>query len=72
MRLIATCPEETKAVLVAELEALGVTGIEPSYRAVTFEATPQQFFEAHLKLRTASRILKVIKDVPATVDLIVG
>ena len=65
MRLIATCPEETKAVLVAELEALGVTGIEPSYRAVAFEATPRQFYEAHLKLRTASRILKVIKDVPA-------
>ena len=39
MRLIATCPEETKAVLVAELESLGVTQIVPSYRAVEFEAT---------------------------------
>ena len=65
MQLIATCPEETKPALVLELEALGARGIAPGYRAVTFEASDALFYELHLKLRTASRMLKVIKEVPA-------
>jgi putative N6-adenine-specific DNA methylase len=65
LRLIATCPEETKAALVHELEALGATDLVPGFRAVSFEATDELFYELHLKLRTASRILRVIKDVPA-------
>lgn len=65
MQLIATCPEETKPALVLELEALGATDLVPGYRAVTFEATDALFYELHLKLRTASRILKVLKEVPA-------
>jgi putative N6-adenine-specific DNA methylase len=65
LRLIATCPEETKPALVAELEALGVSGIEPAFRAVLFAATPAQFYELHLRLRTASRILRVLREVPA-------
>jgi putative N6-adenine-specific DNA methylase len=65
MQLIATCPEETKPALVLELEALGAANIVPGYRAVSFEASDALFYELHLKLRTASRILKVIKEVPA-------
>jgi putative N6-adenine-specific DNA methylase len=65
LRLIATCPDETKTALVLELEALGVRDIVPGYRAVTFEASDALFYELHLKLRTASRILRVIKEVPA-------
>ncbi len=65
MQLIATCPEETKPVLVLELEALGARSIVPGYRAVAFESNEALFYELHLKLRTASRILKVIKEVPA-------
>jgi len=65
MQLIATCPEETKPALVLELEALGARDIAPVYRAVTFDASDELFYELHLKLRTASRILKVIKEVPA-------
>jgi putative N6-adenine-specific DNA methylase len=65
MQLIATCPEETKPALVFELEALGARSIVPAYRAVAFEASDALFYELHLKLRTASRILKVIKEVPA-------
>ncbi|MBL8270467.1 THUMP domain-containing class I SAM-dependent RNA methyltransferase [Steroidobacter sp.] len=65
MQLIATCPEETKPALVLELEALGASSIVPAYRAVAFEASDALFYELHLKLRTASRILKVIKEVPA-------
>jgi len=65
MRLIATCPEETKPALATELQALGATDLVPGYRAISFEATDALFYELHLKLRTASRILRVIKEVPA-------
>jgi putative N6-adenine-specific DNA methylase len=66
MRLIATCPEETKPALMHELETLGAIDLTPRFRAVEFEASEELFYELHLKLRTASRILRVIKDVPAT------
>jgi putative N6-adenine-specific DNA methylase len=65
LRLIATCPEETKPALVQELEALGAVDLEGGFRAVSFEASEELFYELHLKLRTASRILRVVKDVPA-------
>jgi len=65
MRLIATCPEEAKPALMRELESLGAQGLAPGFRAVSFEATDELFYEVHLKLRTASRILRVIKEVPA-------
>jgi putative N6-adenine-specific DNA methylase len=65
MQLIATCPEETKPALGLELEALGARSIAPGFRAVAFEASDELFYELHLKLRTASRILRVIKEVPA-------
>jgi len=66
MRLIATCPEETKPALMHELEALGAIDLTPRFRAIEFEASDALFYELHLKLRTASRILRVIKEVPAT------
>ncbi len=65
VKLIATCPEETKDVLMAELKLLGATDIVPVYRAVTFEADADIFYACHLKLRTASRIMRVIKEFPA-------
>ncbi|MCM2309876.1 MAG: class I SAM-dependent RNA methyltransferase [Steroidobacteraceae bacterium] len=65
MRLIATCPEETKPALLLELQALGATDLAPGFRAVSFEASDALFYELHLKLRTASRLLRVIKEVPA-------
>jgi putative N6-adenine-specific DNA methylase len=65
LRLIATCPEETKPALVAELDALGAVDLRSGFRAVSFEASEELFYELHLKLRTASRILRVVKDVPA-------
>ena len=64
VRLIATCPEETKPALVLELEVLGAKELAPGFRAVSFEADDALFYELHLKLRTASRILRVIKEVP--------
>jgi putative N6-adenine-specific DNA methylase len=65
VRLIATCPEETKPALLHELEALGATDLVPGFRAVSFESSVELYYELHLKLRTASRILRVIKEVPA-------
>ncbi len=65
MQLIATCPDEAKPALVAELEALGATELGPTFRAVLFTATPRQFYELHLRVRTASRILRVLREVPA-------
>ena len=65
MRLIATCPEETKPALLQELQALGAGDLVPAFRAVSFEASDELFYELHLKLRTASRILRVVKEVPA-------
>ena len=65
MRLIATCPEETRPALEQELLALGASDLVPGFRAVSFDAGDELFYELHLKLRTASRILRVIKDVPA-------
>ena len=65
MRLIATCPEEVKPALLQELASLGATDLEPGFRAVGFEADDALFYELHLELRTASRILRVIREVPA-------
>jgi len=65
VRLIATCPEETKPALLHELEALGATDLVPGFRAVSFESSDDLYYQLHLKLRTASRILRVIKEVPA-------
>jgi len=65
MRLIATCPEETKPALVQELQALGASDLVPGFRAVSFEASEALSYELHLKLRTASRILRIVKEVPA-------
>jgi putative N6-adenine-specific DNA methylase len=65
VRLIATCPEETKPALLSELAALGAGDLRPAFRAVLFDATPAQFYELHLRLRTASRLLQVIREVPA-------
>jgi putative N6-adenine-specific DNA methylase len=64
LKLVATCPEETKPALAAELQALGIEEMRPVFRAIEFEATPAQFYELHLRVRTASRLLRVIKDVP--------
>jgi putative N6-adenine-specific DNA methylase len=65
VRLIATCPEETKPALLHELRDLGARDLVPGFRAVTFEASDALCYELHLTLRTASRILRVVREVPA-------
>lgn len=65
MRWIATCPDETKEVLAAELARLGVKEALPIYRGVAFEADLETGYRAHLWLRTASRIQRIVADLPA-------
>src|SRR5512140_917251 len=65
VRWIATCPDETKAVLAVELQGLSVRDPRPLYRGVAFEADLETGYRAHLWLRTASRIQRIVADLPA-------
>jgi putative N6-adenine-specific DNA methylase len=65
LRMVATCPEETKPALVDELQSLGVQDLRPVFRAVEFTVEPALYYELHLRLRTASRLLRIIRTVPA-------
>jgi 23S rRNA G2445 N2-methylase RlmL len=65
VRWIATCPDETKGVLATELAQLQVKEPRPIYRGVAFEADLETGYRAHLWLRTASRIQRIIADLPA-------
>src|SRR4051812_29053189 len=65
MRWIATCPDETKGVLAGELERLGASALRQIYRGVAFEADLETGYRAHLWLRTASRIQRMVADLPA-------
>ena len=64
-RYIATCPDDTTPVLVRELAALGASGLRPLYRGVAFEADLETAYRAHLQLRTASRIQRIVAELPA-------
>jgi len=64
-RWIATCADEIKGVLAAELAQLGVQDPRPIYRGVAFEASLEIGYRAHLWLRTASRIQRIVADLPA-------
>ena len=64
-QMIAICPEETKDVLADELKSLGAQTIDPQFKAVHFECDEKLFYEAHLKIRSASRLLRVVKEFAA-------
>jgi putative N6-adenine-specific DNA methylase len=65
MRWIATCPDDTKEVLAAELARLGVGEPRLIYRGVAFEADLETGYRAHLWLRTASRLQRIVAELPA-------
>lgn len=65
IQMIAICPEEIKDVLAQELADLGAKNIEQKFKAVHFDCDEKCFYLSHLKLRTASRLLRVIKDFAA-------
>ena len=65
MRWIATCPHETVAVLAAELSVLGIQDQNTFYRGIAFNADLETAYRAHLLLRTASRIQRVVGEFAA-------
>lgn len=62
MRWIATCPHETVEVLAAELSALGIYDQQVLHRGIAFDADLETAYRAHLILRTASRIQRVVAE----------
>ena len=60
--MLATCPEEVKPVLTQELQQLGMTAIKPEFKALRFKATEEQFYKAHLQLRTASGLFWILRE----------
>lgn len=66
MKWIATCPHETVDVLASELTGLGIMDQTRLHRGIAFEADLETAYRAHLLLRTASRIQRVVGefDVP--------
>ena len=64
--MIATCPDELRGVLRKELNFIGINKTEPGYRHVRFQVdSEEQYYRCHLYLRSASRLLRSIKTVPA-------
>jgi putative N6-adenine-specific DNA methylase len=64
MQWIATCPHETVEVLAQEIIALGIKAPKVLHRGVAFEADLETAYRAHLLLRTASRIQRVVAEFP--------
>jgi len=61
-RWIATCPHETVEVLSQELKRLGIQNQSPLYRGILFTTDLETAYRAHLLLRSASRIQRVITE----------
>ncbi len=59
---IATCPHETVEVLASELDRLGVNSLKKLHRGIAFETDLETAYKAHLSLRTASRLQRVVAE----------
>ena len=59
---LATCPEETKQVLIQELLSFGAVACVPAYRAVKFSASVENYYKMHLGLSTASNLFHILKE----------
>jgi len=66
MKWIATCPHETVDVLASELYSLGVKDQKKLHRGIAFDADLETAYRAHLLLRTASRIQRVVAEFDAS------
>ncbi len=64
-QLYATCPDEITGLLAKEIASLGGTKIRIDYRVVYFSASKEVAYRAHLHLRLANRICRVVKEIPA-------
>jgi putative N6-adenine-specific DNA methylase len=59
------------SVLAEELKSNGGKNILITYKAVFFNASEADFYRCHLNLRTASRLFRVIKEIPAKTPTII-
>jgi putative N6-adenine-specific DNA methylase len=66
MEWIATCPHETVDTLVLELHALGIQQMEKLHRGIRFNCDLETAYIAHLQLRTASRIQRIVAQFPVS------
>ena len=64
-QLYATCPDEITGLLAKEIASLGGTKIRIGYRVVYFNGSEEVAYKAHLHLRLANRICRVLKEIPA-------
>ncbi|MFK7822822.1 MAG: class I SAM-dependent RNA methyltransferase [Oligoflexales bacterium] len=64
-RFLATCPEETKNVLIEELESFGACEVSPGYKLVSFKADTELYYKLHLNLATASNLYTVLRECSA-------
>jgi putative N6-adenine-specific DNA methylase len=64
-QLYATCPDELTGLLAEEIAAIGGTDVHTGFRVVYFTATQEVAYKAHLHSRLASRICRVLKEIPA-------
>jgi putative N6-adenine-specific DNA methylase len=64
-KLYATCPDELTGLLANEISALGGKDVRTAYRVVYFSAAAEVYYRVHLCSRLASRIYRVIKEIPA-------
>ena len=67
-RLIATCPEESRTLLMEELRQIGATDVMADFRSVYFSVDVSVYYEAHLRLRTASSLFRIVKTVRAPTE----
>lgn len=64
-KLYATCPNELTDMLAEEIKTIGGKKVRTDYRVVYFTASEEVYYKAHLYLRTASRVFRIIKEIPA-------
>lgn len=62
MKLVATTFVGLEEVLAGEIEELGGKHIKIGTRAVTFEGSKKQMYQANLHLRTAVRVLQILDE----------
>jgi putative N6-adenine-specific DNA methylase len=64
-QLLATCADGLTDLLAAEIKGIGGTDVRTGYRVVYFTASEEVTYAAHLRLRMAGRIFRILKDIPA-------
>ena len=64
-QLYATCPDEVTGLLAKEIASIGGTQVRIDYRVVYFCGSKEVAYKVHLHSRLASRIYRVLKEIPA-------